>query len=325
MKNALVSRRAAIGALAAAAYGRAQADTYPVKPIRVVVSTPPGGGSDLVMRPVAERLGRRLGQPMVIDNRAGAGGAIGADAVAKAAADGYTLLCATSSAVVLLPLTARSLPYDSQRDLVPIGQITQAPIVVTVRDSLAVHNLRELAAHARRHTGKLAFGSAGIGSAPHMLGELFASLAGVELTHVPYKGTALAAQDLIGGRIDVMFDNIGPTLQNLRGGRVRAIAVTGAQRARMLPDVPSAHEAGFPGLDAYSWVGLYAPQATPSSVIGKVHAELAHVLQAKELVEQLGKLGYDVVPRSPALLHEYVQQEQALWRKVIASRKLTFE
>ncbi len=314
-------KKAAAAALLATAvvmYGAAVAQTYPVKPVRVVVPYTPGGPLDDVMRVVGHRLTEMWGQSVVVDNRTGAGGSIGADFVAKAAPDGYTLLLGNAGPMTINPGLQKKLPYDVPRDFAPILQLTASPMVLVVHPSLPVKTVSDLVRLAKARPGQLVYASAGIGNLQHLTMEALQTMAGIRMNHVPYKGAPPALIDVMSGQVDLMFANIVGALQHIKTGKVRAIAVSSAKRASVLPDVPSITDA-YPELDATGWTGLFAPAATPREIVAKVNADTVSVLARADIRERFAEQGAEVVAGTPDQLAAFVRRETALYAKVIKS------
>lgn len=304
----------------------ASAAQYPDRPVRALVVTGAGGGSDLTMRIIADRMSRDLKQPFVVENRAGAAGAIATDIVAKATPDGYTILCGTSTTMVMLPLITPNLPYDPLRDLAPIGSVSRGNVVVVARATLPVQSLADLVKYAKANPDKrLTYATAGIGTTQHLAAELLSEQAGIEMLHIPYKGTALAQTDLVSGRIDLIFDNVAPSLNNINQGKARALAVLSADRVRELKDTPTTTEAGYPKVQINTWVGLFAPRGTPKTVIQLLSAELKRVLSSPDVIEALVRNGNDVVYSTPEELGTYVKTQTELIRKLAKTRNIKFE
>ena len=308
----------AIAALVAATVyaGAAAAQTYPARAVRIVVGFPPGGTSDILARTIAARLNEPLGQPVVVENRTGAGGNIGAESVAKAAPDGYTLLMGTTSQAISQSLY-RKLNYDLVRDFAPITQAVNYSNLLVVHPSAGVSTVAELLALARAKPGVLNYGTAGNGTPPHMTGELFKSTTGVNIQHVPYKGGAPAIVDLVAGQIPVMFDNVPPLLPHVRSGRIRALANTSLTRLAVLPDVPTLDESGLKGFDAVGWNGLLAPAGTPREIVARLHSEVARILRAPEVRDQLTAQGADIVANSPDEFAVWIRGEVRKWAGVV--------
>lgn len=306
----------ACGANGASTVALAQ-DSFPTRPVTMIVPFPAGGATDIMGRFVADRLGRELGQSFVVDNRAGANGAIGSELVAKASPDGYTLLVVTAGTHAINKSLYRSLPYDPVRDFTHVGTIASAPNVVVVYPGVPVKSITELIDYARKNPGALSFGSAGSGSTLHLSGELFKTMAGVDMVHVPYKGGSAAIADLLSGRIQLMFDSISPALPNIQAGKVRALGVTGAKRSPILPDVPTVAEAGLPGYVATAWFGVVGPANMPPAVTQKLNDALNRILSTDEARQQLAKLGGEPFIGTPDAFRAHVNSEVAKWAKVV--------
>ena len=265
----------------------------PERPVRVIIPCPPGGGTDLVGRIIAGILTERLGVSFVSDNRVGAGGAIGAEIAAKAAPDGYTLLVGTPGSMTINPAMIPNLAYDPLRDFEPITRATTSHMVMVVRKDLPVKSVKDVIALAKVKAGGMNIGSSGIGSTSHLGGELFKILAGVQMTNVPYKGTAPALVDLVGGRIDVLIENLPVLAPFIKRGDIRLLAVGGPARARSVPDVPTIAESGLPGYESTTWLGLFAPARTPKAIIAQLHAAVASAMRALAMTEKLASMGYE--------------------------------
>lgn len=266
---------------------------YPERPVRVIIPFPPGGGTDLVGRIIAGILTERLGVSFVSDNRVGAGGAIGAEIAAKAAPDGYTLLVGTPGSMTINPAMIPNLAYDPLRDFEPITRATTSHMVMVVRKDLPVKSVKDVIALAKVKAGAMNIGSSGIGSTSHLGGELFKIMAGVQMTNVPYKGTAPALVDLVGGRIDVLIENLPVLTPFIKRGDIRLLAVGGPARARSVPDVPTIAESGLPGYESTTWLGLFAPARTPKAIVGQLHAAVASAMRAPAMTEKLASMGYE--------------------------------
>jgi tripartite-type tricarboxylate transporter receptor subunit TctC len=315
--NASIALRAMLLLAAALTSFHAGALPYPSKPIRFVVPYPVGGPLDTVARLLAQRVSDRIKQPIIIDNKAGAGGNIGADLVAKAPPDGYTLLMGAVATHAINPTLYTSIPYDAGKDFLPVTQIASTPNVLVVNPSLPVHDVREFIAYAKANPGKLNFGSGSTGSAGHLAGELFKSMAGVDMTHVPYKGAAPAMTDLIGGRIDLMFDNLASSLAQVKAGKIRALAVTTAKRTPLAPDLPTIAESGLQGFDINTWFGLFVPAGTPREVVDLLHDEFVRALAEPEVREKMLALGAEPVGSTPAQFAAYIRSESAKYARII--------
>ncbi|HUI94904.1 MAG TPA: tripartite tricarboxylate transporter substrate binding protein [Xanthobacteraceae bacterium] len=296
--------------------GRAWAQAYPARPVRVIVGFPPGGSADIVTRLVAQALGERLGQTFIVDNRPGAGSNIAAEAVVRAVADGYTLLSITSANSINATLY-RNLGFDIMRDLVPVAAVDVVPQVMDVSPSLPAQTIPRFVAYAKANPGKLVMGSGGIGSSPHMAGELFKMMAGVDLLHVPYRGVAPATADLLAGRIQVVFDTVPAAIGNIRAGRVRALAVTTPKRSTALPDVPAMAEF-LPGYEATSFHGIAAPKDTPAEIVGRLNTTINAALAEPKLRAQLADLGGTVLPGTPTDFARLMADDIARWGRVVA-------
>lgn len=315
MKRGLIAVFAA--ALAALSGGGALAEAYPSKPVRMIVPFPPGGVIDIVGRVIAEPLGHRLGQPVVVDNRAGAAGTIGVEAGAKSPPDGYTLTLGTTGTLASAPALYPALGYDPLKSFAPIGLATTAPFLVVAHPSVPAESLRELVDLARAKPNQLSFGSVGSGSPPHIAGEMFKAGAGVELLHVPYKGLPTAVADLLAGRTQVMFNQLAPFQAHVAAGKLKALAVAGPQRVAQLPGVPTAAEAGFPGYEVSIWSGLLAPSATPQDIVSRLNQELSAVLASKEVQEKLSAQGFEVSRGTPEQFASLIVSETAKWSRAI--------
>ncbi len=296
-------------------------DTWPSKPVRMVVPFAPGGSTDVVARMVGQQLSALWNQPVVIENRAGAGGNVGADVVAKAAGDGTTLLMASGS-VTINPALYKKMPFDTKKDLLPITNVAQGPMLVVVQDGSPYKTLKDLIAAAKAKPGAINFASAGVGSQVHLAGENFADAAGIDLQHVPYKGEALGYNDLIAGQVQLMVGNFAAASALLGPNRLRALAVTSQQRMPQLPDLPTAHEAGLPNFENIGWFGLFAPAGTPVAVIQKVQRDVAQVMGKTEIKARLYVQGMSPVVNSTAAFTQQIDQELERWAKVVVARKL---
>jgi tripartite-type tricarboxylate transporter receptor subunit TctC len=284
--------------------------SYPDRPIRIINPFPSGSPIDVIGRLVADRLEKAWGQPVLVESKSGAGGTVGANFVAKSPPDGYTLLVTSTSPMVSAPALNKSLPYDPVRDFAPIWAVKSSGLAVVVNPALPVKSLEELVAYAKARPGAVSYASSGFGSVQHLAGELFNARTGAALVHVPYRGGAPATNDLIGGHIQVMFDSIGNTLQNINAGKLRALAVLRAGRTAVLPEVPTAAEAGVPGVELNGWVGLFAPAQTPREVVDKLGATVTATMADKELAERLIAAGNDTDFLIGAALGERLKQDK---------------
>jgi tripartite-type tricarboxylate transporter receptor subunit TctC len=290
---------------------------YPSRPIRLVVPFPAGGSLDAVARAVGQSLSIAWGQPVIIDNRPGAGGNIGADLVAKSAPDGYTILEGALSTHAVKVSLYSNKPYDPIKDFAPITLVAVTPNVLVLNPSVPANSVAELIAYAKANPGKLAFGSGSNGSAGHLAGELFKTEAGVDMVHVPYKGGAPAMQDLLGGQIQLMFDNLANSMQQVRAGKLKALAVTTAKRSPLVPDLPTLAEAGLPGFDIYTWWGFMAPAGTPKEIIAKWNTEVARILNTPEMRAYFAQQGAEPSPTSPEQFMALIKGEIPKYAKII--------
>lgn len=297
---------------------------YPSQPIRLIITVAPGGATDLLARIVGEKMSEGLKQPFIYDNRPGASGAIAAEAAARAPADGYNILVGSSSTLVLLPVVNPKLAYDPLRDFAPVGMMIRGDNAIVARASLNIKTLKELIAYAKKNPSRLFYGSVGIGTANHLAAELMSEVAGIDMTHVPYKSAAAVEADMIADRIDINFSNIPPALNNLRQGRTVALAVTSSKRSPALPDVPTATEAGYP-LEIYGWGGLFAPAGTPRAAIDRIAGELKRVLAMPDVGERLSKIGLDLYYLGPDETSAFLKSELNTWRNVVSKRKIKFD
>jgi tripartite-type tricarboxylate transporter receptor subunit TctC len=320
MTRPLSSRRPfllAALALAAAAPFTAGAQAYPAKPITVIVPFAAGGTTDILARVIGQALNKELGQSVIVDNRAGAGGNIGAQLAAKAAPDGYTLFMGTVGTHAINQSLYKKMPFDPVKDFAPLTRVAMVPNLLVAHPSKPYKTVKELIAYAKANPGKVNFGSSGSGSSIHLSGELFNALAKVDMVHVPYKGSAPAVSDLIGGQIDIMFDNMPSAIQHVRAGKLRPLAVTTAKRAPELPEVPTIAEAGVPGYEATSWFGMFAPAGTPAPVVARLHGALVKVLADPEVKKKLAEQGAEPYSEKPEQFAEFIRKETAKWSKVV--------
>jgi tripartite-type tricarboxylate transporter receptor subunit TctC len=303
--------------MAIAAPLAASAQDYPTRPIVLVSPFPPGGSVSLVARIVAEKLSETLGQSIIVENRGGAGGTIGARLVAKSLPDGYTLLLGYTGTLAIGPSLYANAGFEPRKDFAPIGRIGSAPTMLVVHPSLPVHSVTELIAYARENPGKVNYGSAGIGTVGHLAGELLATMAGIKLTHVPYKGTGPALTDLLGGHIPMMFTPIPTAHGQAESGLLRALAVTSAQRSSLLPDLPTVAESGLPGYEAGLRYGLVAPAGTPRAVIERLNKELRLALTAEDVRQRLATDGAETLPSTPEEYAADIDREETTWSKIV--------
>ena len=319
--------RMLVRALAAwlAVIGTAAAQSYPTKPVKLIVPFPPGGNTDIVGRLIADKLSTSFGQQVYVENRGGAGGTIGAEAAAKSPNDGYTLFFSTTGTLASAPSMQPNLRYDPVKDFAPIATLANAPVVVLVRDDLPAKTLAELMQLAKAKPGTLKFGSAGTGHFVHIAGEMFKSAAHVDILHVPYKGVSQALVDMRGGRIDVMFDAPAQYEPHLRSGKVRALAVAAPKRLSRLPDVPTTAEAGLPGYVLASWFGLAAPAGTAAEIINRINADVQKALAAPDVVETMAKLGLEPGGGTPRQYAEMIVDDLAQWRAAVRAAGIKLE
>lgn len=317
-----MQRRLLIAAIALGASATAFAQQWPSKPVKIVVPFAPGGTTDVVARMVGQKLSEIWGQSVVVENRAGAGGNLGADMVAKSPADGYTLLMASGS-ITINPSIYAKMPFDTQRDLVPISNVASGPMLVVVQDSSPYKSVRDLIAAAKAQPGKLNFGSAGVGSQVHLAAENFADAAGIEVQHVPYKGEAVAYNDLLGGQVQFMVGNMAAASALTGPGRLRALAVTGATRSAQFPEIPTVAESGLPGFENNGWFGFFAPAGTPKAVVDKIYQDTKSAVSDSQIKGRLFVAGMAPVASSPDELARQVEAELKRWATVVKNRKLS--
>ena len=320
MKTAVFS--AALLAVACATGALAQ--PFPTKPIRLVVTYPPGGGADLMARLVAPKMSEVLGQPVVVDNKPGAGGQIGAAEVARAAPDGHTIMLDAANHAVN-PSLYPKLPYDAEKAFQPISLLVRFPNVLVVTPAFPAKDVRELIAAAKAKPGTVAFASSGNGSAQHLSAELFRQRAGVEMTHVPYKGGGPALNDVIGGQVPVFFANMASGLPHVKAGKLRALAITGSTRSPALPDTPTMAEAGLAGYEVYEWNAIFAPAGTPAPVVARLAEAIAKAMQAPDVRERVAGLGGEIAALNPADTARFVRDQSDLWGKVVRAGNLRAE
>ena len=295
-------------------------NTFPTKPIRFIVPYPPGGPLDTIARLTGQQVSQRLGQPVIIDNKPGAGGNLGADAVAKSAPDGYTILMGAVATHAINPTLYKKMPYDAAKDFAPITLLVSTPNVLVVNPSVKARSVAELIALAKREPGKLNFGSGSNGSAGHLAGELFKSMASVDMTHVPYKGSAPALQDLLAGQIQIMFDNLASAMPQIKAGKLNALAVTTAQRSAFAPDLPTIAESGgaaLAGFDISTWFGVFAPAGTPKEIIAVLNQEFNRAIRVAEVKEKLDGMGAEAVGTTPEAFQTYIKTEASKYADVI--------
>jgi tripartite-type tricarboxylate transporter receptor subunit TctC len=312
------------GAFDAQAQAQAQAQAWPSKPIRMVVPFPPGGIVDTVARQLQQRLQAALGQPVLIDNRGGAGGTVGVGEVVRAPADGHTLVM-VFDAFATYPLVYPKLGYDIQRDLQPVTQIVSNPLVLVVNPAVPAPDLKAFVALAKSRPGRLNYASVGAGSSNHLTAELFKSVSGTFITHIPYRGGGPAQQDLLGGQVDAMFLSAVLAQPHVKGGRLRALAQTGARRVPAYDDTPTVAESGYPGFDVNSWVGLLAPAQTPRPVVDRLQAEVRRIVESPDFAARLTEQGLTGIANTPEQFAALLAAEQAKWGRLVSERKLALD
>ncbi len=298
--------------------------SYPNRPVRVVVPYPPGGATDVIARVVAQKLSESWQQPVVIENKAGASGSVGSEIVARSAADGYTLLHQGTQHAINLSLY-KKLPYDTVRDFAAVAYMASAPFLLVVHPSVPANSVKELIAHIKSRHGGLNYGSSGVGGGAHLAGEIFKTAAGVPLTHIPYKGGAPALADLLGGQLPIVFDPIPTSINHVKNGKLRALAITSARRSALIPELPTVAESGLPGFDVAAWFGLYAPAATPKEIVVKINADVNRVLQLPEVKEKFAALGAEANPMDAEQFPVFLRAEIAKFAKAIADSGATAE
>jgi tripartite-type tricarboxylate transporter receptor subunit TctC len=305
--------------------GVAHAQTYPVKPIRILIAQAPGSATDVISRVVGNRLSETLGQPVVIEAKPGAGGVLGTDAAAKSAPDGYTLFMANNSTHGSNPAVYAKLPYDAVKDFAPVAFVASVPYVLVVEPSLPVKNVQELIALARSKPGKMNYASAGNGSTHQFCAELLKSTAGLDIVHVPYKGSPPGIAGLLGGEVQMMFANLTDIGSQLKSGKVKPLAVTGAKRAPTQPDIPTMQEAGVPGFEIMSWFGLLAPAGTPAPIVARLNADVNKALARDDVRNTLGAQGLDVAPGTPEQFAAHIKSEIAKFTRVARAANIKAE
>ena len=303
----------------------AYAQTYPTKPVRFIVPFPPGGGNDTIARLVAQKLSAALGQQVIVDNRPGAGGTIGAEAAARSPGDGYTMFLAGVATHGINPNMRKKMPYDALKDFEAVSLIASAPLLVVVHPSLPVKNVKDLIAVAKAKPGQINYASNGPGSSSHLAVELFDMMAGVKLTHIPYKGLAPALTDLLSGEISVMFSSAVAALPQVKSGRLRAIAMTGAKRSAAIPNVPTVAESGVPGYETGSWYGVVVPAGTPRAAIDRLSREIQTIVKSPDFTAKLNEEAVIPVGSTPEAFDKHIRSELARWAKVIKAAKIALE
>lgn len=328
MKNIhTLTRRRLVQAVAlalAVSGGSAMAQAWPSKPITLIVPFPPGGTTDVLARALGERLTQGLGQPVIVESKPGAGATLGADYVAKSKADGYTLLVGAVHHTIATSVY-KKLPYDFRKDFAPITTVALVPNVLVVNASTPAKNVAELVALAKAQPGKSTYGSNGNGTAQHLIGTQFQNLTGAQLIHIPYKGSGPLSTDLLGGQITMSFDTVTPVLQHIKGGKLRALAVTTAKRSSALPDVPTLDEAGLKGFNIGTWFGVLAPVATPKDIVARLNAEMVKVIQSPEFRKRMDEIGAEPVGNSAEQMAQQIKGETEKFAKLVKDGKVTIE
>ncbi|TMH88026.1 MAG: tripartite tricarboxylate transporter substrate binding protein [Betaproteobacteria bacterium] len=317
----MTGRRAALSLAATLAilapHAARAADAYPAKPVRFVVAFPPGGGTDIIARAIAQKLAERIAQQVVVDNRPGAGGNIGTDIVAKSAPDGYTMLMGSAGPLAINASLFGKMPFDPIKDLAPVTLAASTPNVLVVHPSLRVATVKELIALAKARPGEINFASSGHGTPAHLAGELFNSMAGVKMVHVPYKGAAPALADLLGGQVQLMFSTMPPALPHVKDGKLRALAVTSAKRSPAAPDIPTLDEIALPGFEANTWHGVVVPAGTPATIVARLNREIVAILHLPDVVERFSSQGAEALGSTPEEFAAYIRSETLKWAKVV--------
>jgi len=322
MKRRGLVLASAVSFALAPAIGLAQA--YPAKPIRLIVPFPAGGATDILARALSQKLGEKIGQTVVVENRPGAGGTIGADAASKSVADGYTLLLATSSTHSIGPAINPKIPYNAETDFTPIAYVASSPNLVVVPNTLPVKTMRELIDYARKNPGKLNYASSGNGTIVHLTTEYFKAQSETFILHIPYRGTALAIPDLVSGKVDVLFDSFVTGMPHVKDGKLRALAVTSAKRSVLAPEMPTVAET-LPGFESVTWFGLYGPKNLPADLVGKINASVNAALADSEVKERFARLGAEPAGGTPQAFAAMVKLDTGKWKKIITERKLFVE
>ena len=325
MPRVLRSLSALIGAVCLAVPVAALAQAYPTKTVNIVVPWPPGGPSDIAARPMAKGLTDELKQSFIVDNKGGAGGNIGSAFVAKAAADGYTLLITSSAPIVINPSLYKDMPFDPSKDLAPITNLLRVPLVLVVNPSVPAKNLQELIAYIKAQKGGVQYASSGNGTPQHLTSELFKTTAKLDMVHVPYKGSAPAITDVVAGHVPIMFDSTIAIVPQIKAGKVRAIAITSAKRSSVLPDVPTFEEAGMKGFESYAWYGFFAPAKTPADVIARLNATALKVMTGPEWQKVLAETGSENVGETPEQFGAFTRAEAVKWAKVVKESGATVD
>jgi tripartite-type tricarboxylate transporter receptor subunit TctC len=314
----------ALGLLCATG-GAALAQSYPTKPIRMMIGFPPGGGTDIIGRIVAQKLGEALGQQIIVDNRGGASGQLAAELLSRAAPDGYTIMMAHIAAISILPSLVSKLPYDAQKDFAPVSLSAIGPNLLVVHPSVPAKSVKELVALAKARPGQLQYASPGAGTVQHLAGELFKLQAGVDMLHVPYKGSGQSIVDLIAGHVHLDFDAVPPVINHVRQGKLRALAVTSAKRFSLLPDMPTVEESGVPGFDMSTWWGIVAPAAVGKDIINKLHTEMVKAIRQPDAKEKISGVGADIVGNTPEEFAAYIRAETEKYARIVKAANIRID
>jgi len=317
MKSFAPLALAATLALAVLAPQNVHAQTYPSKPVRLIVPYAPGGATDIIARAAAIELSKSLGQPVVVDNRPGAGGNLGAEMAAKSAPDGYSMVMSANSLHGITPFLYTKLSYDPNKDLAPVIVFASFANVLALHPGVKANSVKELIALIKAQPGKLSYASSGSGSTIHMSGEMFKQLLGLDITHIPYKGSGPAVSDLMGGQVQMMFDNIPSAISHIRSGKLRALATTGPKRAAVLPELPTMIESGVPGFESTAWFGLAMPAGTPKEIIARMNADGQKAARAPEFVKRMNDLGYEIVGGTPEQMAAMIRDEIKRWGPIV--------
>jgi tripartite-type tricarboxylate transporter receptor subunit TctC len=315
----------ALAWMAATAAQPAAAQNFPTRPVTIIVASTAGGGTDIISRIIGEQLSKQLGQPFVVDNRPGAGSVTGTEVAAKAAPDGYTLQTGLNASMAVNPSLFANLPYDPVRDFVPVGMLAEFPFAIVVSKDFPAQSLKELIALAKARPGAINYASAGNGTGQHLSMELFKLMTGINLTHVPYRGAAPAYTDVISGQVPVFFDNLASALGQINGGNVRALAVTSKERSPLLPDVPTAEQAGVPGYTYYTWFGLWAPKKTPQPIVDKLNAEIKQALAEPTVKARIVAAAGETMDMPLADVEPFLKAEIAKWADVVKRAGITVQ
>jgi tripartite-type tricarboxylate transporter receptor subunit TctC len=305
--------------------GAAHAQSWPSRPVRLIIPYPAGGSTDILGRILAERITTSIGQQMVVENRAGATGVIGAEMVAKSPADGYTLVMGVNGPITIAPAIRASMPYDTVKDFAPVILVAEAPKLLVISPSIPARTLPEFIAYAKARPNQLSFASAGIGTTGHLASEMLKQMAGIELNHVPYKGGAPAVQDILGGHVQMMFEVMPQLLPHVESGRLRALAITSPKRSSALPNLPTVAEQGLAGFQSSTWFGILAPAATPAPVVDRLNAEFAKALALPDIAKKIVELGAAFVPNTPAEFGAFLRADLEKWRRVVRDSGAKFE